>query len=241
MINLPSHIFKQIKKESLSNSPNECCGFLLEIDNKLSIFKCSNAADNKLHNFLISPQEYIKASNTGKIVYIYHSHPSETHDYSFSSLDKINSVGHKIPMILYNIHNDKFSIFDDNELELKYIGYPFEYNKHDCLSLVEEFYEKEFNIKLPKIDRDSKTLKETPNLMINNITYYGFNEINKEEKLKYGDILITNGKNGPSHLLIYVNNNQILHHPINSYSTICQYTNSHKDNTVKILRHQSAC
>ncbi len=241
MIYLPKYILANIKRHSLSESPKESCGFVLKKNDKLICFECENMADDKFNNFLISPKEYIKACELGEISYIYHSHPSESHDYSFTSLDKINSVGHKTPMILYNVPNDKFSVFYENVLEIKYVGRFFEYNKNDCFSLVEEFYHNEFNIELIKKDRDYQTLKDNPNFIIDNISNYGFQEIDKKDKMKYGDVLITKGINGPSHLMIYINNNQVLHHPFNNYSTICQYSDYCKNNTIKVIRHKNLC
>ncbi|MEK6879623.1 MAG: hypothetical protein AABY22_08455, partial [Nanoarchaeota archaeon] len=66
-------------------------------------------------NFSITPQDYLEASNAGKILYVYHSHTTEEYK-NFSDFDKINSVNHNIPYILYHIPSDTFSFFNDKEL-----------------------------------------------------------------------------------------------------------------------------
>ena len=238
-MNLSKWIFKTIKEFALESAPNECCGFLLDIDNSIHIFKCKNSAEDSLNNFLISPKEYIKASLIGKILYSYHSHPSEKHSDNFTLLDKLNSIEHKIPMIVYNITNDKFSFFEDNHINSEYIGQPFEYNKNDCLSLVERFYEKEFKIQFIKRNRDENTIKDDPKIFIRNIDNYGFQELTDKEELKYGDIIITNSAFGPTHLMIFIGNNEILHHRIHGYSTTEIYSNLYKKNTVKRIRHKN--
>ena len=55
-----------IKRHALSDSPNECCGLIVEESlDSLSAMKCRNVAQNPLHNFSIDPQDYLKASIKG--------------------------------------------------------------------------------------------------------------------------------------------------------------------------------
>lgn len=241
MKSIPRHIFLSIKKHATEEMPNECCGFVVNHAESTVIIKGENIAEDKTNNFCISPYSYLKAVKTGNIIYSYHSHTQEQHSNDFTLIDIVNSVEHRIPMILYDAPRNKFLVFSDNKVNDKYIGTPFQYNKHDCLSLVEKFYLNEFNLKLPIYERDSKTLSNNPNLMLENILSYGFVELDAQSPIKYGDVFITEGMFGPSHLMIYIGDNQILHHGYMQYSTVNQYTDAIKRNIVKITRHKSLC
>lgn len=239
MINLSKKIYKSIKSHALHVTPEESCGLLIETKEGLITFPCENAAEDKLNNFSITPKDYIIGSNMGNIIAYYHSHTSENHSKDFTIIDKLNSVNHKLPIIMYNTIDDKFSIFDEKEVNYKYIGAKFEYNKNDCLSLVERYYNDEFNIKLPIYERNDQTIEKNPLLFIENIENYGFQELDKNIELKNGDIIITNSIKGPTHLMIYIGNNNILHHRFGSFSTVEIYNNFYKQNTHLILRHKS--
>ena len=238
MINLTKKIFNQIKNHSLKDNPKECCGLLVDNNKNLEIFKCKNIALDQENNFSINPEDYLKASLSGKIIAFYHSHCSEKNPNSFSILDKLNSIHHKLPIILYYIPTNEFKIFNSSKLDCEYIGRPFEFNVSDCFTLVRNFYEKEYNILLPDILRNDKWEKEDQNRIINNIEKYGFSLI-KDDALEFGDIiLIYNTKRiAPSHFMIYLNNNQVLHHRFQGYSTIEHFGEEYRKQTYGVARY----
>jgi proteasome lid subunit RPN8/RPN11 len=239
MFELNKKIYESIKQHSLEMFPEECCG-LLTYDNKIgiSVHPCKNVADDKRNNFVISPSDYLRTAKTGNILSFYHSHTLPDHSEDFTNLDKMNSVSHKLPIILYNCPNDQFKIFNSDRIDCEYVGFKFKYNEHDCYSLVEMFYSKELKIQLPKTDRDINTMENNPYFMAENIENYGFKEVEDKKNIQYGDIIMSNSLKGPTHLMIYIDNNQILHHRYNQYSTIEQYNNLYKSNTFKIIRHK---
>lgn len=237
MINITKKNFIQMKNHAIQETPNECCGLLIDKSNSSIVFPCRNMADDKLNNFSINIKDYIKGSEMGNIKAFYHSHCSEAHINDFTLLDKLNSINHKLPMILYFLPNNEFKLFNENSINNEYIGKSFKYNESDCLSLVEKFYLQEFNIILPKEFRNDNWIKESPNRIIDNIQKFQFHEVND---LRFGDIiLIKNHTLYPSHLMIYLNNNQILHHRFQGYSTVETYSNFYKNQTNKYLRHNS--
>jgi len=166
---LNKKIYKEIKEHALKDYPNECCGFILEKDSKTISYPSKNIAEKKSNNFMINPIDYIKISNMGRIVGLYHSHCQ--YDYNFSLLDKFTSSNHKIPFILYNVKIDKFDIYDKNDIYSDYIGIKFEYNKNDCFNLIEKFYKKELNIILDSYSRDDKWFDKVPNLIEDKIGF----------------------------------------------------------------------
>lgn len=238
MINISKNIYLLIKRHAKQCFPAECCGLLVNSGDKYKIIPCQNISDDKLNSFIIAPKDYVLATKSGQIIAFYHSHTSKFHEKDFTILDKLNSINHKLPIIMYNFIDDQFKIFDESEIDYQYIGLKFQYNVNDCLSLVEKYYKNEFNIILPIYDRNENTIENNPYIFIENMEKYGFQEIDKNIELKNGDIIINNSLKGPTHLMIYVGNNQILHNKFNSYSTVELYNNLYKQYTYKIIRHK---
>lgn len=243
MLNLSKKTFNLIKNHAIKENPYECCGLLIESGNYIHPYSCRNMADDKVNNFSLSPYDYLNADGAGKIIGFYHSHCLETQPNEFTLLDKLNSINHKLPLVLYYLPKDEFKIFNEKNFLYNYIGRPFEYNVNDCLSLVEEFYSKEFNIIFPTNNRNESWNTENPFRILENIENYGFVEIKNKESLKFGDIILINDKENkhPIHLMIYVDNNQILHQRPAAYSTIEQYNDLYKKQTYNIIRHKNLC
>ncbi len=226
-----------MKNHALSEQPSECCGLIIETNNNLNVFPCHNIANNTIFHFKISYKDFIRASNLGKLKAYYHSHASSECLDDFSLFDQAVSSGHQYPLILYLVKLDRFKIFN-SDLKNKYLGIPFKWQENDCLSLVRLFYKEEFNIDLIDTIRDKNWSIDEPNRIINNFRSFGFKEVND---LKYGDVIAVGDKTKPSHLMIYLNNDQILHQRINTYSTVEIYNDSLKKITSNVFRHGSLC
>lgn len=70
--------------------PEEGCGLLVNKKGKIYWVPCENVAENKKEDFIISAEDYIKASLSGDIYAIVHSHPDsscEPSDYDKKTSD----------------------------------------------------------------------------------------------------------------------------------------------------------
>lgn len=247
MINLNKKVLNQIKRHTILEAPKECCGLIYEKNDKIYVYNCKNIAANTLVNFKISYFDYLKASKLGNITAYYHSHCNEECSDDFTELDKLNSYNHRLPLILYYLPKDQFKVY--NGEQSKYLGVKFEWNKNDCINLVEKFYSEELKIDLNFSSefRNDTWFQKHPTRIEDNFNKYGFSKIYNNfpgiKYLKYGDVItISYSKNEPiSHVMIYLNNNQILHQRINSYSTAEIYNNTLKQLTSSILRHKNLC
>jgi proteasome lid subunit RPN8/RPN11 len=238
----------EIKKHALDETPNECCGILLQNEKKssLEIFKCKNMSPNKAEQFSISPGDYLKASKKGKILAFYHSHPSE--EDSFSEYDKLQSEQHNVKFILYCVKKKSFHEYEPKDYVSSYVGRDFELGVNDCLTLGIDYYKNECNIKVKNYYRDRNWFIENPNSYQEHFEEEGFIKIlngplTKKDlpKIKKHDFLLMKylGKNFPTHGANYVGNGLILHHQINCYSRIEPYNGVFLERTVGVLRHES--
>jgi hypothetical protein len=174
-----------------------------------------------------------------KIYYIYHSHTNENCD--FSETDKVCSENLNLPIILYNIKKNIFKIHNPIKIQDDFIGRYYQYGKHDCFTLIQEFYKKEKSIELKyneefylkslqQIDIKSEIYK----FIINN----DFKVIDDKESLELHDILLIDifGENEIKHFALYMGQNKILHQPINTFSKIENYCNFYKRRTKLAFR-----
>lgn len=245
---LNSHIKSQIKSHSLENPKEECCGFILFANGEYSVFPCQNRAENPAHNFSIDGQDYLNASFKGDIVACYHSHCFDEKNYS--DIDKVNSNGFNIPLILYHIQSDEFFTYYPNNESNKYIGQSFQIGVSDCFSLVREYYEKELGIKIRDYYRDDKWMTKSQYYFDTQYEQEGFVKVSFDktnfDNMKKHDIILVKHQvlidfPHATHAAIYLGHNQILHHIRDGYSKIEDYSDSYKRRTMMILRHNTLC
>lgn len=245
-------IKNKIKAHSLKLNPEECCGILLLKNNKLNTFECENIAQDKANEFKINPDDYLKASMNGKIVGIYHSHCLQ--DNSFSELDK--QVSHKLNLknIVYILKKDSFEEYSPENYYNKYINKNFKIGQADCLSIVEDYYNEEFGIKIfhhkrsEGWDSNYKNFIEEK-LKQNELTEFddllnkeNFIKVNSFSEAKKHDLIIFKYLNNyPSHFGIYLGQNHILHQPRDRKSTIEKLSDSEKRRIYCLARHKQLC
>tara|TARA_Y100000593_G_scaffold31767_2_gene62468 strand:- start:7109 stop:7825 length:717 start_codon:yes stop_codon:yes gene_type:complete len=233
-MNLTQYIKNKIKEHAFKEKPKECCGFVLDCEGERKVFECHNSSFTS-DFFRISPKDYIRAKDVGKIIAVYHSH-TNTNDL-FSEFDKFNSVCHNITYILYCLSNNSFTYFDPkNNSFNKYIGRKFEIGKTDCYALVRDFYQDELNIKLTNYRRKDGWRNNLEKLFDSKFKKEGFYEVDSLQK--YDCILFQLKKNEPSsHIAVFLGKNLILHQPEKSYSRIEEYSSRHQKFTNRIIRH----
>ena len=241
-------IKQNIKKHAFDEAPNECCGILLQNEEKkgLEIFKCKNSSANKAHHFLISPGDYLRASEKGKILAFYHSHDSE--ESSFSEHDKLQSEQHNVKFILYCTKKNSFHEYKPEKYASPYVGRDFELGVNDCLTLAIDYYKKECGIKIKNYYRDRNWFIENPDSYQEHYKEEGFTQVlggpltkkDLPEMKKHDGVMMKYlGKDFPTHGAVYLGDGLILHHLINCYSRIEPYNGVFLDRTVGIFRHES--
>lgn len=235
----------QIKKECLKNENEESCGLIYFHEKKyeFGVYPCKNLAKNKNIFFYISPREYLQCALNYNIIGCYHSHINENTE--FSEYDKTNSNKNNLTYVLYNTKLDAFNIYYANTKRNNYIGRPYITQVSDCFSLVQDFLKNVANINIwfPEGMSYPQSLKDIKGLYQNNFEEQGFIKLDKNIKLqKYDLIMITYpniSEEYPSHCVIYLENDTILHQPYNSFSCVTIYDDLLKKYTSYILRHRS--
>ena len=234
----------KIKLLSLQDQPREACGFVIQKTEEVTVFPCKNFSENPTTNFSISPKDYLKALKLGKIIAVYHSHTDGTKD--FSSYDLINSLGHSLIFILYNVTEDSFSVFDPKKEKTYICDEPFRMGTSDCYNFVVSYYNN-LNIILedPEKSRKENWHEVKPNLIeeivqTNLTTKEKWIKVNNFSRAKKHDILLFKmlpGRLG-NHVGIYLGDNSMIHRPRNRNITIEKMSNKRISKIYKIYRNE---
>jgi len=191
--------------------PKECVGLLLNIRGKEKYFPCRNLSMTAHQCFIIDPEDYVKADNTGEIKAIVHSHPV-TPPFP-SEADKLGCEQSKLPWHIVNPKTEQWGYCEPCGYKPPLKGRPWVWGVTDCWSLVRDFYKEEKNIELLDYERPvtPQEFNDVP-LFERYAERTGFKELNPNETLKNDDILLMSIMyNTLNHVAIFLDGD-VLHH-----------------------------
>ncbi len=233
---LSEEVKKEIALHSLIEHPKECCGFVIfhNFFQRMIAVRATNTAENKLNHVNYDGKEILNIKYLGKILALYHSHNSEN---SFSEIDKKCYNLHEIPIALYNIPTKKFSVYQGENHNNKYINREFVIGKSDCYNLIMDYYLNELGIVIPDFlpARNDDWHKNGINYIDKYINSSQLVKI-APSSLRPSDIIVLDYKNNRFHFGIYLDNDCFLHQPRNKKSLIEIYSNKYKNITIHGLR-----
>ena len=203
--------------------PKESCGLLLNIRGKERYYPCRNLSMTNHQCFIIDPEDYVKADNTGEITAIVHSHPVTPPIPS--QADKISCEQSNLPWYIVNPKTEEWGFCQPEGYKPPILGRPWVWGVTDCWSLVVDWYKEEKGIKLLDYKRPI-----TPEEFLKNPVFEkylpsrGFRLLEPNEKLIDGDVLAMSifGQ-GLNHVAIFLNGD-VLHHLTDRLSCIEPYS-----------------
>jgi len=205
---------KEIVEYFIDCYPEEGCGILLNQRGKLKWVPCTNVAEDKENSFKIDPGEYIKASLSGEIYAIIHSHPDSTEGPSEKDIATSNFLN--IPYIVFTIPELKKFTHVPKYKEAPLLGRTYEFGKNDCYSLVRDYYREKLGIILPSIEFEDDWWEKGLNYFDDLYESFGFIEVEEPE---VHDVITFNVySNIPNHCGIYLGEGLFLHHAENRLS-----------------------
>ena len=191
--------------------PKECVGLLLNIRGKEKYFPCSNLSMRDHQCFIIDPEDYVRADNIGEIKAIVHSHPV-TPPFP-SEADKLGCEQSKLPWHIVNPKTEQWGYYEPCGYKPPLKGRPWVWGVTDCWSLVRDFYKEEKGIELLDYERPvtPQEFNDVP-LFERYAERTGFKELDPNETLKNGDILLMSIMyNTLNHVAIFLDGD-VLHH-----------------------------
>ena len=191
-----------------SKYPEEGCGIIQNKQGKLRWIPCKNVAEDPTVSFMISPEEYVKASISGDIHAIVHSHVNGK--CKASSVDKDQSDYLQVPYHIYTIPELEKCIYTPKYKKTPLLGRVYDFGTTDCWTLVRDYYIENFNIKLPMIKFEKDFYHKGINYFEDLINPWGGEIVKTPQK---GDIIYFQIDNDiPNHCGIYLDEDKFIHH-----------------------------
>ena len=165
--------------------PKESCGLLLEIKGKEKYFPCKNLSTYSQQCFIIDPDDFVKAEETGNILAVIHSHPVTPP--IASQADKISCENSDLPWHIVNPKTEQWGYYEPSGYKPTLLGRPWVWGVTDCWSLVRDWYKEEKNIILRDWDRPTTPQQFLEKPLFESCAWRtGFRELRTDEKLING-------------------------------------------------------
>jgi len=221
-----------------SKFPEEACGFVTVVKGRHKWIPCENVAGNKNSFFAIHPLEFAKASDSGEIIAVVHSHT--IHPTVFSETDVAFQKIQGIPWMLVGLQSGEAEIEwlrGEKQADALY-GRKYIWHVTDCYSFIKDWYLQEKKIYIPDFAREEYFWKKNQEIYLDNFAKAGFSEV-PLASLQEGDVLLMHiGGNITGHGAVYLGNNKIGHHLPGRLSSIDVIGQFYLDRVTKVVRHK---
>ena len=191
--------------------PKESCGLLIEVKGKEKYFPCKNLSNWANQCFIIDPEDYAKAEDTGTILAVVHSHPIS--QPIASQADMVSCEDVNLPWHIVNPKTEQWGYYEPCGYKPPLIGRHWVWGVTDCWSLVRDWYKEEKGIVLKDWDRPITPEEFVDNPLFESCAWRtGFRELRPDEKSMNGDALLMSiGSTGLNHVAIFLDGD-VLHH-----------------------------
>ena len=205
-------------KHAKEQDPRESVGVLIVIKGKEQYYPCNNLSTYSQQCIILDPEDYVKADALGEITAIVHSHPVTPP--SPSQADKVSCEQSGLKWHIVNPKTETWGYCEPTGYKPPLIGRQWVWGVTDCWSLVRDYYKEQHNIQLLDYQRPT-----TPQDFLDNPLFEqyaertGFRQLNKDEKLQKGDVLLMSILHPTlNHVAIFLGDD-ILHHLADRLST----------------------
>jgi len=231
------HVVEAAYLEAERVFPLESCGIVVSKAGILEYMPCQNISSNAENTFTISPRDYVKAEDSGDIVYIIHSHSWS--NSAPSEADKVSCNQGKVPWLILSLPERSETLVVPNDKVLPLEGRTFFHGVIDCLSLVRDYYSSELGIHIDNYYRQDNWWDKGLNMYLDLADDANFDIITSGKPKVHDVIVMQVGSPVPNHGAIYLGNNIILHHLANRNSCKAVYGGYWEKNTWAFLRHRT--
>tara|TARA_R100000353_G_scaffold66003_1_gene51289 strand:+ start:516 stop:1217 length:702 start_codon:yes stop_codon:yes gene_type:complete len=203
--------------------PKESCGLLLNVRGKERYYPCKNLSVSSFQEFIIDPEDYVKADNIGEIIAIVHSHPVTPP--TASQADVISCENSNLPWYIVNPKTEEWGYLEPCGYEAPLLGRQWVWGITDCWSLVRDWYKEEKKIELKDWERPLSFEDFNKDPMFERCaSETGFRKLRPDEKAENGDLLFMSiQSSGLNHVAIFLNGD-VLHHLSDRISCIEPYS-----------------
>ena len=205
---------KEIVKYLFDKYPEEGCGLLVNKRGKSTWIPCENIAEDRKENFVISSTDYIKASLSGDLMAVVHSHPDGLAELSEHDKKTSNFLG--VPYIVYSLPEVEKTVYTPEYNRNSFVGREYSFGENDCYSLVRDYYREKLDIILPTTVFEDDWWEKGFNYFDDLFEPFGFEKV---DTLQENDVIVFRMMaQVPNHCGVYLGEDLFLHHAVNRLS-----------------------
>jgi len=192
--------------------PYESCGLLVVTKGKKKYFPCKNLADKPKDMFIIDPEDWVKAEDTGEITAIIHSHPVTSPELSMA--DKVACEKTKLKWYVVQPNLEQWVEYEPCGYTAPLIGRKWVWGVNDCWSLCRDYYKEKLDIDLKDWDRPISSDEFIKDPCFDRcFVDTGFRELRPDEELQKNDLVLMKMRSqGLNHIGLYLGDQLLLHH-----------------------------
>ena len=205
---------KEIIKYLFDKYPEEGCGLLVNKRGKSTWIPCENIAEDRKENFVISSTDYIKASLSGDLIAVVHSHPDGSAELSEHDKKTSNFLG--VPYIVYSLPEVEKTVYTPEYNRNPFVGREYSFGENDCYSLVRDYYREKLDINLATTIFEDDWWEKGFNYFDDLFEPFGFEKV---DTLQENDVIVFRMMaQVPNHCGVYLGEDLFLHHAVNRLS-----------------------
>lgn len=227
--------FEAFCAHAAAEHPKEACGLLVSVGGKEVYMPCVNTSESPNEQFTVRAEDYLKASLSGKILAVCHSHPDGAAVFSEADLSACEASA--LPWYVINCPGFNQARNDPCGFVAPLVGREFVHGIHDCYGLVRDYYAQELRLQLPDFPRADKWWDKGENLYLDNYTKAGFRQVDTLQK--HDGILMQIRSPVANHAAVYLGDGVILQHLFGHLSQRTVYGGFWSKHTTHIMRHES--
>lgn len=220
-----------------AEAPLESCGLVVVIKGRKRYVPCRNRSRQQ-DVFILDPDDYAAAEDSGEIIAIVHSHPN--HPPVPSEADRLSCERTKLPWLIVNPVSEEWGECLPTGYRAPLIGRQWIWGVSDCWTLVRDWYSQTWDLELPDWDRPDTPEQFQHSPMFENCWAEAGFTLVLDSEIKEGDaILMQLGQIGLDHVGVYIGDGMMLHHVSGRLSSRDLYGGYYQKQTGRILRHAS--
>lgn len=252
---MDTFILHAIQQHAIAEYPREACGLVVHAHGEEDIYiPCRNIAEGN-SSFVMAPEDYAAAEERGEITMLVHTHPDASSRPS--EADRVVCSEGDVPWLILSVYKDvadgqmvaeKYTIIEPDGYVAPLVGRQWGPPRHDCYSLIRDYYQRELGIDIPDFELAMRTSNwwedpEAESLYVKHFEEAGFVRVDDGPKLH--DVIMMDIRSKVqgkvNHAGIYLGDNPclMLHHLFDRPSSRVPYGGYWLQQTVMIVRHKS--